>query len=163
MKSLCDCHGQCGWGEIYSNRFGILNFLCIHNVLSSQVDFVNLQIPEFNSEVRSFQESNYIKDWEFPNILQKIKEKEEIENSFDEQIFFGSDEYSFISQMLYEFSTLIIRNKINEDELLFKITKRWGYETYNLSEEQKSDLNFRTQFKIKVINQLLTEEVIRIN
>ena len=50
----------------------------------------------------------------------------------------------------------------NENDFAFFVTKRWGYETYHMSEEQKNDLNFRSQFKLKMVDDLISEGKIKI-
>ena len=64
IKQVITCN--CGWGEIYSNRFGIPNFPCLHTILGFNYELQNLSLPpNQNSKMSNIQIFSAIKDWNF--------------------------------------------------------------------------------------------------
>ena len=74
MKHYAQNHGQCNeicphacnWNIIYFHGFNINGFPCKHTVLTSSINFVDIQIPEDNSEI--YQKTiveKQIPNWDF--------------------------------------------------------------------------------------------------
>ena len=59
----CPCN--CGWGEVYSNRFGISNFPCVHTIKYCNIEFNNLSLPKSKNQINEIMEIKSIDDWMF--------------------------------------------------------------------------------------------------
>ena len=66
IQQIKNCN--CGWGEIYSNRFGIPNFPCLHTVLNEKIEIQNLFLPPKGQQIKHVHVFSEIDKWDFsPN------------------------------------------------------------------------------------------------
>lgn len=67
----CPCN--CGWGEVYSNRFGISNFPCVHTIKYCNIEFNNLSLPKSKNQINEIMEIKSIRMDVFRNINNQIQ------------------------------------------------------------------------------------------
>ena len=115
-----ECPHQCGWSNIYSNRFGIPNFPCIHTALSFQGCITKIPIPD-NINLNIFQ---LVTEKAIENIKFSSNKKETtIKYNFTEDemrpIKYGSDEFRFLVQTSREI--LAQKNQVSVSKKFFRM------------------------------------------
>ena len=160
-NNLKDCCGKCGWSAIYSNRFGIEGFPCVHNACNVMIDLDDIKAPFFDSNQRSITEKDQLENWNFPTVITKTRKEKEINDYEVIETCFENDELSFIQQTAQELSCYVTQEYLKKIDLQFEITKMWGYETHELSDEQRLDVAFRSYFKLKVITKMKSMGIIK--
>lgn len=140
------CPYNCGWNTIYSYRFGIKDFPCVHTILSYSNNCFRISSPNILINTNQIAFEQYIDSWNFSIKQDKII----IYNEIKESIQFpynNNNEYQF----LYQLSKEIIssNNCYAFKEILVKVSILWGTKTYNIAPE-RIDQSFRSNFKCEV-------------
>ena len=141
---------SCGWSEIYSCRFGIPNFPCIHTILSviNDLHIENLERPSMYDRNKKIVLDNHIPEWNpdgfpSPKDNQNISKVEEMFMTFETK-----NEQEFISQVVNEI--YFMKNKqITKENLLIQISIHWGRETSPPNDWKKNDVEFRSSLFVK--------------
>ena len=148
------CPFDCNWGQIYSDRFGIANFPCKHTVLGVSIDFQNIKLEISARNLHIVQIHDSFENWTF-----MYKAKQKMKSNFDfmkECINSRNDnEYkSFIFQTASEIHQLM-KKKISKNDIIFDLAEEWTKVTLSMNESEKSNIEFRSDFRIKMMKKFL--------
>ena len=149
-----NCPFNCNWGQIYSNRFGIKNFPCKHTVLNTNIEFTNIKICTniFNSLLIQFLKP--YNDWNFAPRKHTKKENIIMEECTNLRIDESSKEFVF--QTVSEIHQLK-KKLFSKKEILFQVTMEWAKSTFNLDKKQILDVNFRSEFRLKMLQKYMKD------
>lgn len=151
------CPYNCGWNEIYSNRFGIANYPCKHTVLSREIVFEKLKLNKATQkyDIPIILLSEQYQNWKFNNI-EKTKNKTGLLTIKESvKLRYDQSDRSFIFQTVSEIYQLL-NMKIAKNNILYDITVNWTILTFNLDESSKNNLEFRSMFRNKMIQKYQT-------
>ena len=150
------CPHNCGWGLIYSYRFGISNFPCKHTALSFKDELIPLSKPIVPFEIHEPVENNEIPNWKFPVKTYCKNDENDFSLNIEEQDedVNEDEEYSFLSQTAKE---ILATGKLNLSykEILCNISKLWGIEVANARHKDTKNILFRSKFKCKLHESVL--------
>ena len=152
------CPFDCKWGEIYSHRFGIDNFPCTHHIYGTNIEFKNIKI---SSEILNSIEVHFsaqYEDWSFPEkkFRFKIRPFTNLEED-PNQTQNDTTSKGFVFQTVSEIH-LLKNKKIPKCDLLFEITMEWARKTSLMDELQTHDVEFRSEFRLKMLKKYLKEK-----
>lgn len=155
-KITCDC----GWEEIYTYRYGINNFPCIHTVLAKikNIEIKNIDIPtiSFNINNKYIQIEDIIQEWNFTEVEFNNVENypKNIVDPVNEHIInwiFDIDEYQFLYQIANDILYLK-KNMESREKILIDISIKWGQRIFN-NVYIKHRYDFRSKFLIDILNE----------
>ena len=149
---------NCGWGEIYSNRYGIHGFPCLNNVLGKKYDFQNLLLPNIDTpQVHSVRILQKIEKWDFSRKTKNEFEFTLFEKNELEFEFYVKEKSinNFILQTAKEIfnTSSCISNKF--EDVLMIISIAWGSETKSLPNEIIENMEFRSNFRFNIYKMLV--------
>ena len=140
----------CGWGAIYSHRFGIENFPCLHMVNNCKITYKNLTIPIAQNPNTQVEVLKSIENWNFSISNEENLHFQVKKNDLEFEYFLRENtEYDYLCQTAKEISE-INGYKLNFQEILSEISKYWGAETKDLNNEIIQDVTFRATFRLKM-------------
>lgn len=154
IKQVIKCE-KCGWGEVYTNRFGIENFPCIHTILNCKIQFDDLNLPISNIRVNNIKTINAFENWIFP-INENIKFNFTVQSKELEFVNFNDRSVNYF---LLQTSKEICATKgciLNSEDALIEISKLWGSECKN--DNQINDIDFRTKFRMEVYKKYIKNQ-----
>ena len=167
MKKYATNHGQnniicpfsCNWDTIYSNRFNIANFPCKHTILTSNVEFIDIQIPDDNSEFyHEVIQQKQIQNWLFTE--NKMKESN---MTIDESQNTGLNVYSENSVKEFIFQTakdihFVTNGKVPKHEIIYELTTKWLLITSGKSNAEINSFEFKSKFRIDSIKEYMNKQ-----
>jgi hypothetical protein len=154
LEDLDSCpFPQCQWGEIYSNRFGIHQFPCLHTARSAQVSYPTMPIY---TPLTSFEEPELIPTavkWNFAQRSQSqliLGDLDEFHR--EEQLGDERSSSKFLIQLTRELMVLQSSRKKDFLTLLARVSTRWGrFLSVNIDNtpRNKKDLVVRAEFRVE--------------
>jgi hypothetical protein len=148
----------CHWGEIYSKRFGIDSFPCLHRVLSVTLEELHFPIiPTFSDSIQEshidLQEAPI--DWAFRTAhltrthLEPLSETEEVAETIQNPLAVPTwkNSHRFLLQLSHELLTLDNIDIALFDSQLIEVSSRW---TLFLRENalDEDDIFVRARFRL---------------
>lgn len=145
---------KCGWDSIYSHRFGIPSFPCIHTISTFNGEFKKLSLPDpIDLEINQIIKSNEINTWKFKSSLNETQSKHQsspIEEEYNSSENLN-DEFMFLKQTARE---IIAQNntELSFKEVLVKVSKYWGMVAPKKGIMTTDELiSFRSEFKCDLL------------
>jgi hypothetical protein len=160
---------KCGWGKIYSRRFGVKNFPCIHSVQNAILNFPERKtfsnfIENSVCEIKPFQYNNWVHKVRIINEEEANAEENtfeidgengseetltEIDNNETEEIpLVHNNEQKFLFEVTKEVMKI---QKLGKEEFISKlieISSDWGTKTKH-REEYETEESFKAAFKFE--------------
>lgn len=148
IPQFAQCNCNCGWDEVYSNRFGINNFPCIHSIKLSNLQLNNLILPESKNKTKCISMEQSIDGWLFSEISNDKNALKSPLKMPEFEFITDKSEHHFLVQTAKEIS-LTKGCIITMNDILIEISKQWGAETIH-NPEKINDIDFRAYFRYKM-------------